>query len=189
MQFDLTNTNTTNLEPITSSDYNSRVYRFKFSDDFVKVMYAFSKIHQYDDRVSFKEEWTKWIEENEEIVMQEIERLSRIGYDGDIKDKMFKSARYYFRKKTTEKKEPVKRRVYINVSKELLDKMDIHINTNIADTNYTPKGGFDSFCQEYTQLLKDAISKICREGVTDHSVIHTKIKKTYKNRYFMLTAK
>ena len=39
-------------------------------------------------------------------------------------DKMFKSARYYFRKKGTEKKEPKRRCSYIGTAKELLDAMD-----------------------------------------------------------------
>jgi hypothetical protein len=92
-------------------------------------------------------------------------------------------------KKNTEKKEPVKRREYINVSKELLEKMDLHIKRNIGDLDYTPKDGFNKFCEEYTALLKEGITQICKEGVTDHSMIYNKMKKTYKNRYFMLTNK
>lgn len=167
----------------------TRVFRFKFNDDFVKDLYTFSKVHQYDDRDTFKEAWKIWVQENELIVDKEIERLSRLGYEGDIKDKMFKSARYYFRKKTDTKKEPVKRREYINVSKELLDKMDLHISEHIQNAKYTPKDGFILFCDQYTELLKEGISKICQDGVTDATEICNKMKKTYKNRYFMLTKK
>jgi hypothetical protein len=48
---------------------------------------------------------------------------------------MFKSAKYYFRKKSTEKKDPAKRRTYINVDKELINAMDNHINASILNVD------------------------------------------------------
>lgn len=80
------------------------IYRFKFTEEFMKDMWIFSKIHQYDHRKDFKEAWVLWLKDNEEIVSQEIVRLQDLRYEGDILDKMFKSARYYFRKKSTEKR-------------------------------------------------------------------------------------
>lgn len=163
------------------------IYRFKFTEDFMEELYKFSKIHQYDARQDFKEAWKLWSEENEDIILEESERLQRLGYDGDINDKMFKSARYYFRKKSTEKKEPKQRRNYISVNKELLEAMDRHIEENIFDEDYQPKTGFIEFCKSNEDVLKNTISKIFEQGVTDTELIQTKIKKTYKNRYFMLT--
>ena len=78
-----------------------------------------------------------------------------MGYEGDVLDKMFKSARYYFRKKSTEKKEPKQRRQYISVNRELLDAIDIHIEENIYDTNYQPKTGFIEFCKNNEKLLNE----------------------------------
>ena len=148
-----------------------------------------SKIHQYDDRVIFKEAWEIWIKEKSEIIDEEINCLSSVGYDGDILEKMFKSARYYFRKKPSDKKEPAKRRPYINVPKELLLSMDEHINTHLNDNDYKPKNGFDDFCTSNIDILKEGIAKICKDGITDPALIHEKMKKTYKNRYFMITNK
>ena len=165
------------------------IYRFKFTDDFMTELYKFSKIHQYDSRKDFKEAWTIWIEENNDIVDSEISRLLRLGYEGDVLNKMFKSARYYFRKKSTEKKEPKKRRQYLNVNHELLDRMDLHIESNIYDDNYKPKTGFVSFCKDNESILKETISKMYEQGMKDTQMIQDKIKKTYKNRYFMLTKK
>ena len=85
------------------------IYRFKFTEEFMEVLYEFSKIHQYDERKDFKEAWKIWVEENETIINQETTRLNDLGYKGDILDKMFKSARYYFRKKSSEKKQPTQR--------------------------------------------------------------------------------
>ena len=80
------------------------IYRYKFTEDFTSELFKFSKIHQYDHRKDFKEAWNVWFEENNEIVNDEIRRLTNLGYDGDVQDKMFKSARYYFRKKALKKK-------------------------------------------------------------------------------------
>ena len=163
------------------------IYRFKFTEDFMQELYKFSKIHQYDERKDFKEAWKLWTEENQDIIDEETTRLTNLGYDGDIIDKMFKSARYYFRKKSTQKKEPRQRRQYISVSRELLDAMDNHIEENIYNDDYQPKTGFISFCKANEKILKETISKIFEQGVKDSSLIEDKIKKTYKNRYFMLT--
>ncbi len=90
-----------NQEDETSSN---TIYRYKFTEDFMVDLNKFAKIHQYDDRKDFKEAWLTWVEDNKDIVDEEIHRLLYLGYEGDILDKMFKSARYYFRKKSTEKK-------------------------------------------------------------------------------------
>ena len=168
---------------------NINIFRYKFTEGFTIELYKFSKIHQYDHRSDFKEAWNIWTEENEDLVDDEIRRLSNLGYDGDILDKMFKSARYYFRKKSTEKKEPQKRRVYVGVEKELLESMDKHITNNINDKEYKPSEGFTLFCKENTETLQKEVSRLCKCGLTDHIEIKNKIKKTYKNRYFMLVKK
>ena len=97
---------------------------------------------------------------------------------------MFKSARYYFRKKSTEKKEPQKRRTYVGIQSELLNAMDTHIITNKKNSDYKPSNGFDDFCKEYIELLKMEVTNLCKSGIKDSEEIKNKIKKTYKNRYF-----
>jgi hypothetical protein len=163
------------------------IYRFKFINEFIEDLYKFSKIHQYDSRQDFKEAWKIWTEENSDIIEEETSRLTRLGYDGDILDKMFKSARYYFRKKSTEKKEPKLRRQYINITRDVLNSMDAHININMSNEDYTPKTGFVSYCKDNELLLRVTIKQIYDNGITDSQLIQDKIKKTYKNRYFMIT--
>ena len=165
------------------------IYRFKFTEEFMVYLYNFSKIHQYDDRKDFKEAWNVWTEENDDIIDGEMRRLLTLGYEGDVLDKMFKSARYYFRKKSTERTDPKQRRQYISVTKDLLDAMDRHIENNIYDENYQPKTGFITFCKDNESLLKETISSIFGQGIKESELIEDKIKKTYKNRYFMLTNK
>ena len=113
----------------------------------MEELYEFSKIQQYDERKDFKEAWKIWIEENEDIINQETLRLDNLGYKGNVIDKMFKSARYYFRNKSTDKKEPKQRRQYISVTRELLNAMDNHIEKNMFNEDYQPKTGFILFCK------------------------------------------
>jgi len=177
------------IEEKNEENNNINIYRYKFSYEFTKNLYQFSKIHQYDHRKDFKEAWNIWIEEYDYLVSMEINRLIELKYSGDILDKMFKSARYYFRKKNTEKKEPQKRKNYIGVQTNLLEAMDKHINSNKKNENYKPSTGFDEFCKEYIDLLSSEVNSLYKNGITNSEEIKNKIKKTYKNRYFMLVSK
>ena len=172
-----------------TNNININIYIYKFTNEFTDELFKFSKIHQYDHRTDFKEAWNEWLENNSEIVDEETRRLINLGYDGDILDKMFKSARYYFRKKSTEKKEPSKRRIYIGGEKELLELMDNHINTNIHIENFKPSEGFNEFCKNNTEILKQSVFTLYRAGITNSDEIKNKIKKTYKNRYFLIISK
>ena len=170
-------------------DVNINIYRYKFTLEFMSDLFVFSKIHQYDHRSDFKEAWEQWTEDNENIVSAEVKRLTDLGYEGDIIDKMYKSARYYFRKKDTCQKEPQPRRQYISVQKDFLDAMDKHIADNICLREYKPSDGFNDFCNGNTKLLKDEITRLIGINITDNTIIQDKIKKTYKNRYFMMISK
>jgi len=166
---------------------NANIYRYKFTQDFMDELHKFSKIHQYDDRKAFKEAWESWVAENDELVQDEMERLENLKYDGDILDKMFKSARYYFRKKGTAKSEPKSRRQYLSVQKEMLDAMDEHILKKKREPDYKPSDGFSDFCNTHLDLLKEEVVRLVVEHqINDVNVIKDKVKKTYKNRYFIL---
>jgi hypothetical protein len=169
---------------------NINIYRYKFTQEFMNEVYQFAKIHQYDERKDFKEAWEIWMEINSEIINSEVNRLTTLNYQGDIIDKMFKSARYYFRKKGTVKKEPAQRSNYVTVNKELLDAMDQHIVTNITKKEYKPSEGFVDFCNTNVELLKEEVMRLFEEeGVQkDAKIVEKKMKKTYKNRYFIIVS-
>jgi len=160
----------------------TNIYRYKFADEVAQELDRFSKVHQYDDRHTFKEAWTEWTNDNEDLISTEVRRLTDLGYEGDALDKMFKSARYYHRKKSTVKKTPAVRRNYVGVQKELLEAMDKYIQENDSK----PAVGFVDFCKAHMELLKTEIDILRTHGITERQEIQNKIKKTYKNRYFML---
>jgi hypothetical protein len=159
------------------------IYRYKISEELMQQLYQFSKIHQYDHRKDFKEAWNVWLDENDEMLCGEKRRLMNLGYEGDVEEKLFKSARYYFRKKSTEKKAPKERRSYIGVDKLLLNAMDEFLKKN---SHLKPEHSFDEFCKINLELLKKEVSRLCNFGLNDAKDIQNKIKKTYKNRYFIL---
>lgn len=159
----------------------TNIYRYKFAEEVAEELDRFSKVHQYDDRKTFKEAWTEWTTDNEDLISAEVRRLTNLGCEGDIVDKMFKSARYYYRKKSTVKKAPAERRNYVGVQKELLEAMDEYILQNDSK----PAVGFVDFCKTHMELLKTEIDILRANGITERSEIQNKIKKTYKNRYFM----
>lgn len=169
------------------SNSNSNIFRYKFTDEFSNLLCEFAKIHQFDDIKTFKEAWTTWIEEHNEIVENEITRLSRTGYDGDILKKMFDSARYYYRKKDLSKTNEQKpRNKYVSVSQEMLIEMDKYIQEN---PTIQPKIGFANFCENNVDLIKSEVKNLYTAGIKDVNDIKQKVKKTYNNRYFVLVQK
>jgi hypothetical protein len=164
------------------------IFRFKFTDDVASAIVQFAKIHQYDDRKTYKEMWKQWCEDNDEIISREITRLNNLGYDGDVHDKMFKAGRYYFRKKDlSDHKTPRPRRNYISMSGDILTAMDTHIKENITKHKFTPATAYDDFCDTNKNMLLDEIKRIFNTGPLTKDDVSNKIKKTYKNRYFIVS--
>jgi hypothetical protein len=183
-----TNLSVNNERFDTELNIQIQIYRFKFTEEFTEELHTFSKVHQYDHRNVFKEAWEVWLEENKDLVSGEVKRLKSIGYEGDIIIKMFKSARYYFRKKTN-KTIQRERHTYFSVTKDLIREMDNHIRNGLLQENYKPSNGFEEFCKSYQDLLKEEVKQLYNNGFTNSQEIKEKIKKTYKNRYFLFIKK
>ena len=147
----------------------------------------FSKIHQLDDRHSYKEAWTFWLKENQDQVERDVQRLKQLDYKGDILDKMFKAGRYYFReklpknKKSTEKKQ----RDYIVMEPDFIHAMDTHLRSKMIATDFKPALAYDQFCLQHLDLLRKEIGRLLQENFPGGKIA-AKLKKTYKNRYFIL---
>ena len=96
---------------------------------------------------------------------------------------MYKSGRYYFRKKTSSS-DAKKRRKYISLEHDMIDAMDEHINTNYYLPCFKPSIAYEQFCMEYENLLNDEMERLVQEELLTED-IYSKLKKTYKNRYFL----
>lgn len=172
------------------------VFRFKIEPSVVEAINGFAKIHQYDDRHDYKNAWKEWCDENHEMLDIEVKRLEACGYTGNAYDKFFKSGRYYFRNKKINKNEPVERKKYIGISREILRLMDNYITTKISETdNNTTKHSispaimFDMFCQTNQESINNEINILINEQNLNETEINMKLKKTFKNRYFQKSRK
>ena len=158
------------------NDNKIKTYRHEFGKEFMERLSAFSKIHQYSDRHTYKAEWNKWTQQEEIVKLIDIEKrcLVENDYTGDIDDKMFKAGRYYFRKKNnndnndaatttptaaaattptstdnTQQQQQQQRRAYITMSKHTIALMDGHIKM-IHDTQaskFKPSFCYNDFYQ------------------------------------------
>jgi Fe-S cluster biosynthesis and repair protein YggX len=168
-----------------SNDNEVPTFRFNFSKEFNKELGYFAKLHKHEDRIEFKENWQKWIEDNEPLINEEKKRLVNLGYEGDIENKMFTSVRYYFRQKPLrpEQREKERERERIAVSKELLQQIVQHIKNNNFNEDYTPQIAYEEFCNQYTELITTEIQEL---NINDDKFLQNKIKKTYKNKFYVI---
>lgn len=159
----------------------STVYRHKFTAETIENMDYFAKLHKNDDRKTFKDAWERWINENAEMIQMEQRRHVDTGYNGDVIDKMYKSVRYYYRKKKPETNEnnEQNRRVYVALDRNLLRLMDTHIETN---KEVKPSTAFNDFCENNKEVIKYEAIRL--KDYLNAGEISEKIKKTYKNRHF-----
>jgi hypothetical protein len=155
-----------------------QTFHYNFSEEITERFMYFATLHRYDDRKVFKEAWKKWIQEEDvaAAIAKETLTLETNNYEGDILDKMFKSVRYYYRKKPVIPKAAKTRKQYVALSFSVLDDMDKHvIETIIQHTNpetnecsISPAKAFELYKAKLLTVVDDA-----------------KYKKTYKNRFFI----
>ena len=152
-----------------------KTFRYKFSDNIIDIISEFSELHRYDDKEKFNEQWQTFIKLYSDQIQNEERRLLNNGYKGDVKDKMYKSARYYFKNKSVsddKNNNKKKRKTYVTVGKDILDNMYEHIGENIKKTDFKPSNGFDDFksnIENYDKLTSEDKDKY---------------KKAYKNMYY-----
>ena len=163
------------------------IYRFKLSEELTVPMTEFANTHRFDKIPLFRESWDRWCNENREIIETEKTRLKNIGCKKDIQDKMYKSVRYYFKNKSSEKPEPKKRRQYIPLECDILETMSNHIETQAFPNNYKPEFAYNNFVsnQSYNEGLDEEIQRLQDEFQLTEIEAEKKIKKTYKNRYYL----
>lgn len=203
------------MAQLQQQQQKKKTFRFEFAEYIMELIKRFAIVHQYDERKIYKEQWNIWYNENKEDMEREIQRMNEIGYIGDVKDKMFKAGRYYFRKKNIKKQDnkelieielinninlvnktndisdvtsEKKRRNYITMLEETLVAMDEHIKTSLSmDAEFKPSNGYSEFCEKNILVLRTEIQRMVVNNIIDKKDIAEKIKKTYKNRYFMIT--
>ena len=162
-----------------------KTYRFKFTDDFIKHLMEFSRIHRFDDAVAFKDNWKIWCDENKGLIKEENDVLKAKGYEGDALVKMYKSARYYFKNKSMKKTDAKKRRQYVGLNPEFREAIDEHIESISLRQEMKPAEGYNNFMDDTKYATLIGMEKLRLESYKfTKEEIGLKLKKTYKNRYF-----
>jgi hypothetical protein len=183
------------LKIMEQSNLTLQTYRFVFTNEFTEQLAIFAKVHQHDHRKNFKEAWAKWStsEDIEPLMNDEVKRLRTLGFEGDPLDKMFKSARYYYRNKSNQNKDDNRqRKSYETISKEIQQKMDQHIYsqinnnaTNDGISKISPGESFDDYMNQYKadiiNELKQSNTTITKQDCQERI---NKYKKSYKNRFY-----
>ena len=164
-----------------------QIFRYKFSEQIHCLIGEFSSIHKFDEPIQFREEWDLFVIENKEQLEREKNRLVSLGYDKNVDEKMYKSARYYFKNKPTAKKEPKKRRKYVTIDKTFLGQMDKHINEIAFVQDLKPAHAYNNFISDdkYSSKMDEIVQDLMDENDLEEAEVEKKICKTYKNRYFI----
>lgn len=196
-----------------------KIFRYKLSDNIMELITQFAKIHQYDDRHSYKDAWlNQWLNDHGEVVEREISRLQQLGYKGDVIDKMFKAGRYYFREKESlekkkkknknnvsanddngdngdndadageEREEDKPQRTYCVMNADVIKAMDKHLLSIMKEPKFKPANGYKQFCEQHMDILRQEIARLIQvDAMMTSEKLSEKIKKTYKNRYYILS--
>lgn len=187
-------------KPPLAKSISLKTYHFNPSPQIVELLTDFACVHKYDDRKTFKEAWEKTIADPDvsPIIQEETEKLKNEGYEGDALDKIFKSLKYYYVKKSKKGEcdvaEKKSRKKYECLEGELLTQMDVHISSLIR-THITPNNNpntnkdsmFVKICCLSPSAAFNHYCEINKEHIADLDVDKlTQIKKTYKNRFFRM---
>lgn len=200
----------------------TQVFRIVFSKSIKEPLYEFSKIHKGDKIQEFKEAWSEWCDEHNDELKEEYDyQLGRgvnsnnVSFDTMLQ-KLFVSARYYYRKcpsvKETRQSDNTRsdrlkessssddslnnekalqkrrlRKPYIKIDKTLLEFMDDHIEYEFMYTSPKPSQSYYQFYDEYQYNIATEIVRLRTLGITKNQALN-KIKKTYKNRFYRFSS-
>ena len=148
----------------------------------------FAKTHP-TNRKEFKEKWLIWVNHHNILYETEKQRLTKIRCKGDLDDKIFKSARYYYRKKKTENKSFTTRKSYEGFSKNIRNMMKNHIIYIVSQyENIRPMEAYDDFCKTQTQNIYNEIKLFLRQSAKkiEPYPFAIQFRKSYKNHFYKI---
>ena len=190
----------------TKNQYNNlklQTNRYKFAKEVTDMLSDFAKLHQYDGSKDYKEAWNNWIKEEEvgNKLEDEKSRLIKMGMTDDVMSRLYKSSRYYYRKKSNNLNvEPKERKKYVGFPADILRTMDAQIIREINGSidviendkivsRFTPANSFELYLKENPESVNDLLSE--SRGSAEERRIETtaavnRLKKTYKNRFYKI---
>lgn len=173
-------------------------YRFDFSSEVGELLAEFSDNHENEKYKMFQLSWKIWTNEEviRKILVNECNRIEKEGYKGDIWDKMYKSARYYYKKRALVNKVDdnniiVKRGPNIKFStnylKQLNENIVSQLNDNLNDKNIITLSqveAFDTFCKSHKTHIIDELRLVKQKNGELPQDIVKKVKKVFRNHFY-----
>lgn len=162
-------------------------YRFKFNKELLDSIREFSKLHSNDNCDDFLDAFHLWKRVNNEIISLEEKRILDLGFNGNIEEKIYKSARYYFKNKknTTYKLNKQLKTNYIPRNPVFFKMMETYINKNPIKASLLYK----EFINETdTHILSEINTEIVRLKTFELNQTEClqKIKKMFNNAYYKI---
>lgn len=162
-------------------------YRFKFNKELLDSIKEFSKLHSNDNCDDFLDAFHLWKRVNNEIISLEEKRILDLGFNGNIEEKIYKSARYYFKNKknTTYKLNKQLKTNYIPRNPVFFKMMETYINKNPIKASLLYK----EFINETdTYILSEINTEIVRLKTFELNQTEClqKIKKMFNNAYYKI---
>tara|TARA_B100001094_G_scaffold127562_1_gene123526 strand:- start:8796 stop:9332 length:537 start_codon:yes stop_codon:yes gene_type:complete len=162
-------------------------YRFKFNKELLDSIREFSKLHSNDNCDDFLDAFHLWKRVNNEIISLEEKRILDLGFNGNIEEKIYKSARYYFKNKknTTYKLNKQLKTNYIPRNPVFFKMMETYINKNPIKASLLYK----EFINETdTNILSEINTEIVRLKTFELNQTEClqKIKKMFNNAYYKI---
>ena len=169
-------------------------FRFDFTEDVGNLLSKFSQEHSSEKCGNFQHSWKLWVDEPEvkKTLENEDIRLQHLGFQGDVWDKMYKSARYYYKKKQHQKKLSPKlsNKHTHRFSNMLLEKIDVWLQgefkkniVNTSEITLSQPESYNRFCLLQKNVLLNEFTNIKKNKGIIPEDIGQKLKKTYKNRF------
>ena len=184
-------------------DVPVKTFRFKISNDnFYNQIIEFSKIHCYENNKLLKQNFQQWCESDniKKMIEKEQTILEQANYDlkkNNIYNKIYKSIKYYHiknilkemnvnseNKNEEEKKEKVKLVIF---SKDFINIIKQYISDNINNRDFKPSVYYDLFYETKSEEITFEFKKQnIKNKLIDKTIFAIKLKKMFKNQYFML---
>ena len=192
-----------------------KAIRYNFTPQMMEKIQEFTRVHQFDERKKYKEEWKCWIntKEIQLKVSSEIIRLKDEGCtweDEVIKEKMYKSSKFYYKKKMEQECEKGDKKgkkgdkddkedkstveKYNGFTKAFLRKIDEYIMDKIkekskasstTEVDVVPIKLYNEYCMNHQDDIKKEILRL-REfhRKINGEVFSEKLKKTFSHRFY-----
>jgi hypothetical protein len=170
-------------------------FRFQLGAKTLERLRPFAANNSNLSGKEFRARWDTWCIVNAAVIDAEVDRLRILGYEGDVPSKIYRAGRYYFKTRPPSLVRAPRSHnstAYIALAPMLIRSMDAHVVAHTRNCAHSkPAVLYNDFLAsctpEMVALLAQEAERIMEQGMTDAYAAAAKIKKTYKNRYFMRT--